>query len=252
MYRHRITLAGLVLRAQNTILTTTTEEPMHYTQNDERITARLEQARRDREEREKRDRILARELGIEIGRRRQLLETNHKAAREFTIGVFVGLALAIICVALSILTDKADARPKPITTIIGTGAHKQRIVYELHRSDLPPAWRTWLEICKREQPAKGWGWAAVAWTNTTNSSYPGGCGLTRTNYDEIKHAAWPATMNLLTPRDQLWACFFLYWKYARIGEAMRGYAGGQRYGATVWDVHSQFGFHGFQEDGETR
>jgi len=60
-------------------------------------------------------------------------------------------------------------------------------------------------------------------------------------------------MDQLSPRDQLWACFFLFWKHARIGQHLRGsYDAGQRYGSTVWDVHTQFGFHGFADDGETR
>jgi hypothetical protein len=76
--------------------------------------------------------------------------------------------------------------------------------------------------------------------------------LTRDNFAEIRHHSWPATMNLLSPRDQLWACFWLYWKHARIGQDMLGsYEAGQRYGSTVWEVHTQFGFWGFAADGET-
>ena len=75
----------------------------------------------------------------------------------------------------------------------------------------------------------------------------------RDNFAEIRQPSWPATANLLSPRDQLWACFFLFWKHARIGQHMRGsYEAGQRYGSTVWDVHDQFGFWGFAADGETK
>ena len=122
------------------------------------------------------------------------------------------------------------------------------------KGDLPPGWRTFLEICKREQPAKGWGWRAVAWKQTRNHSFPGGCGLTIANYLEVRHYSWPDSAHLLTPRDQLWASFWLYWKHARIGQHLLGsYHSGQRYGSTVWDVHDQPGlsFHGFDADGQT-
>jgi hypothetical protein len=68
----------------------------------------------------------------------------------------------------------------------------------------------------------------------------------------VKHPRWPDTANQISPRDQLWASFWLFWKYARIGQSLRGsYDGGQRYGSTVWDVHTQMGFDGFRADGKT-
>ena len=202
------------------------------------------------ERRNARDRILAREVGIEIGRRREAIKHEKRAAKSFTRGLFIGIALVIIVYLIGLAgADYASAR----TIRIGSGAESQRITYKPYAKDLPPGWRIYLEICQREQPAKGWGWAAVAWTQTHNHSYPGGCGLTRDNYAEIRHASWPETMNLISARDQLWACFFLFWKHARIGQGMRGsYSAGQRYGSTVWDVHTQFGFYGFAADGETK
>lgn len=214
----------------------------------------LEKHHTEREMRDARDRVLAREVGIEIGRRREQ-ERQHKAtSKAWSWGFLCGF-LACSILIVSFVYGQREAYGKdatPITTIIGTGAAKQRIQYYSTRTNLPPAWRTWLLICQREQPAKGYGWRAVAWNNTKNHSYPGGCGLTRDNYQDIKARSWPDTMDQLSPRDQLWAAFFLYWKHARIGEKERGYAGGQRYGSTVWDVHTQFGFWGFQADGETR
>jgi len=202
------------------------------------------------ERRNARDRILAREVGIEIGRRREAVKHEKKAAKSFTRGLFAGILLIIIIYLVGLAgADYANAK----TIRIGSGDASQRVTYKPHKTDLPPGWRTFLEICKREQPAKGWGWAGVAWKQTHNHSFVGGCGLTLANFAEIRHHSWPATMNLLTPRDQLWACFFLFWKHARIGQAMRGsYEAGQRYGSTVWDVHDQFGFWGFAADGETR
>ena len=202
------------------------------------------------ERRNARDRILAREVGIEIGRRREAVKHEKRAAKSFTRGLFIGIALVIIVYLIGLAgADYANAK----TIRIGSGDASQRVTYKPHKKDLPPGYKVYLEICKREQPAKGWGWAAVAWTQTHNHSFPGGCGLTRDNFAEIRQPSWPATANLLSPRDQLWACFFLFWKHARIGQHMRGsYEAGQRYGSTVWDVHTQFGFYGFAADGETK
>jgi hypothetical protein len=202
------------------------------------------------ERRNARDRILAREVGIEIGRRREAVKHEKRAAKSFTRGLFAGIVLIIIIYIIGLAgADYANAK----TIRIGSGDASQRVTYKPNKTDLPPGWRTFLEICKREQPAKGWGWASVAWKQTHNHSFPGGCGLTRDNFAEIRHHSWPATANLLTPRDQLWASFWLYWKHARIGQDMLGsYEAGQRYGSTVWEVHTQFGFWGFAADGETR
>lgn len=213
------------------------------------IIEQLEQNREERERREARDRILAREVGIEIGRRREALKYERERNKSWSRGFLIGMIVAIIIMIVGMYgADQVHAQTR---TIIGTGTNRQVIIYKPHASTLPPAWRVWLRICQAEQPAHGWGWAAVAWTNTHNSSFPGGCGLTRDNYSSVRHHGWPDTMDLLSPRDQVWACFWLFWKHARIGEASRGYAGGQRYGSTVWDVHNAIGFHGFASDGET-
>lgn len=203
------------------------------------------------ERRNARDRILAREVGIEIGRRREAVKHERRAAKSFTRGLATGIILIIIIYLIGLAgADYANAK----TIRIGSGDASQRVTYKAAAKDLPPGWQTFLEICKREQPAKGWGWSAVAWKQTHNSSYAGGCGLTIANYLEVRYAWWPASAHLLTPRDQLWASFWLYWKYARIGQNLLGsYESGQRYGATVWDVHDQHGlsFHGFGADGQT-
>ena len=201
------------------------------------------------ERRNARDRILAREVGIEIGRRREAVKHEKKAAKSFTRGLFIGIAIVIIVYLIGLAgADYANAK----TIRIGSGDASQRVTYNPHLANLPPGYKVYLEICKREQPAKGYGWAAVAWKQTHNHSFPGGCGLTMTNFGEIRQPSWPDTMDQLSPRDQLWACFFLFWKHARIGQHLRGsYESGQRYGSTVWDVHTQFGFWGFAPDGET-
>ena len=203
------------------------------------------------ERRNARDRILAREVGIEIGRRREAVKHERRASKSFTRGLATGILLIIIISLIGLAgADYANAK----TIRIGSVDASQRVTYKAAAKDLPPGWQTFLEICKREQPAKGWGWGAVAWKQTYNASYPGGCGLTTANFLEVRHYSWPDSAHLLTARDQLWASFWLYWKYARIGQHLLGsYQSGQRYGATVWDVHDQPGlsFHGFAADGQT-
>jgi hypothetical protein len=211
----------------------------------------LEVAREERERREARDRVLAREVGIEIGRRRERERQHREKDKAWGRGFFIGLIVAAVFFFAGWYGAEKASAAEPVKTRIGSGADSSWAVYHLGQKTMPPGWRTFLRICQLEQP--GDGWRGVWWTNVeVNHSFPGGCGLTRQNYTEVKHPRWPATADQLSPRDQLWASFWLFWKYARIGQDMRGsYDGGQRYGSTVWDVHTQMGFDGFRSDGKT-
>ena len=234
----------------------------------------LERKQREREQREARDRVLAREVGIEIGRRREREKQHREKDKAFGRGFLIGLIFAAVVMLVTLYAAEkvqaasvearegrgastiADISAKSanadtIKIRIGSGAASSWAVYRIGKKTLPPGWKTFLRICQLEQP--GDGWHGVWWTNReVNYSFPGGCGLTRQNYRDVKHPAWPDTADALSPRDQLWACFWLFWKYARIGQEMRGsYEGGQRYGSTVWDVHTQMGFDGFHADGKT-
>jgi len=238
----------------------------------------LERKQRTWEQREARNRVLAREVGIEIGRRREREKQHREKDKAYGRGFFVGLIVATVCMFIGWYgaakvearsVQAAEVRPNFVSTNhdirgksansdtvkirIGSGKASSWAVYRLGGKDLPPGWRTFLRICQLEQP--GDGWRGVWWTNLeVNHSFPGGCGLTRQNYRDVKHPAWPDTADQISPRDQLWASFWLFWKYARIGQEMRGsYEGGQRYGSTVWDVHDQPGlmFDGFHADGKT-
>jgi hypothetical protein len=210
----------------------------------------LEVAREDRERREARDRVLAREVGIEIGRRREREKMHREKDKAWGRGFFIGLIVAAVFFFAGWYGAEKASAAEPVKTRIGSGADSSWAVYHLGQKTMPPGWRTFLRICQLEQP--GDGWRGVWWTNTVNYSFLGGCGLTVANFSDVKHPAWPDTADQLSPRDQLWASFWLFWKYARIGQEMRGsYDGGQRYGSTVWDVHTQMGFDGFRADGRT-
>lgn len=165
---------------------------------------------------------------------RRINHYKQRGERHGTIGFIIGLAIGMLIMWV-FMAPAVEARSS---------------------KTLPPAWQTWLEICSREQPKPGrfdvTKWSTPNWTNTANYSFPGGCGLTIQNYDDIKMKHWPDTMDKATPAQQLWACHRLFWKYARIGQKMLGsYEAGQRYGATVWDVHYDMGWHGFERDGVT-
>ena len=225
----------------------------------------LERKQREREQREARDRVLAREVGIEIGRRREREKQHREREKAWGRGFMVGLVVAAVVMLVTLYAaEKVKASPSvdiraksasadTIKIRIGSGKASSWAVYRLGEKTLPPGWRTFLRVCQLEQP--GDGWRGVWWTNReVNHSFPGGCGLTRQAYRDVKHPAWPDTADQISPRDQLWASFWLFWKYARIGQEMRGsYEGGQRYGSTVWDVHDQPGlmFDGFRADGRT-
>ena len=231
----------------------------------------LERKQRAWEQREARDRVLAREVGIEIGRRREREKQHKERERAYGRGFFVGLIVATVVMLITMYAaekvEAAEVRTNSVSTNhdirgksanddtirkvrIGSGAASSWAVYRVGEKTMPPGWRTFLRICQLEQPGNGW--RGVWWTNTVNYSFLGGCGLTIRNFQEVRHPAWPQTMDKLSPRDQLWASFWLFWKYARIGQEMRGsYEGGQRYGSTVWDVHTQMGFDGFHADGKT-
>lgn len=223
----------------------------------------LEVMREERERREARDRILAREVGIEIGRRREREKMYREREKAWGRGFIIGIILTLVFILCGFIgAQKVSAAEhagimhshtngETIKVRIGSGDASSWAVYRVGEKTMPPGWRTFLRICQLEQP--GDGWRGVWWTNIeVNHSFPGGCGLTRQNFIDVKHPAWPATADRLSARDQLWASFFLFWRYARIGQDMRGsYEGGQRYGSTVWDVHTQMGFDGFRADGRS-
>ena len=184
----------------------------------------LERKQRERDQREARDRVLAREVGIEIGRRRERERQHREKDKAYGRGFFVGLIVATVCMFVGWYgAEKVEARSVQASTIadisaksasadtikirIGSGKASSWAVYRLGGKDLPPGWRTFLRICQLEQPGEGW--RGVWWTNTVNYSFLGGCGLTRQNYTDVKHPRWPDTADQISPRDQLWASFWL-------------------------------------------
>lgn len=119
-------------------------------------------------------------------------------------------------------------------------------------SSWPRMWRTLLRIGMCEQPKRGVSWHdvrtdwdrfhAIAWHQNYNAGFPGGMGMTITNWLDFRppSAKHIPTANLATPKQQLWAAARLYaW-------AEREYPGA---GFTAWDCSRIIGFRGFNKDG---
>jgi len=118
-------------------------------------------------------------------------------------------------------------------------------VADAKSNKLPPHWKQWLQTCHAEQPKPGTNstrghWNNIWWHQKVNYTYPGGCGFRiGENWDRFKRKGQPATMDLASPLEQLWACERIYQHYAAIG--------GPAYGASVWDANRHIGFFGFAE-----
>jgi hypothetical protein len=222
------TTGRIVMTPRKTRTTKKTEEvtiAFAFAENDQH-------ARRQRDERSKRERELATTIGIEIGTMR---EADRRKARENKIwdrGFIVGVLVAMACILIGLYSAslaEGATRPAPRATQYAAKA-------------LPPHWRQWLDTCHAEQPRPGTDagvgrWGNIWWKQTKNYTYKGGCGFTQANWDAHKRKGQPRYMSDATPLEQLWACERIYQFYAKIG--------GPAYGASVWDANDTLGFYGF-------
>lgn len=194
----------------------------------------LEERREERERRDARDRVLAREVGIEIGRRREREKANRESNRSFTRGFFIGILFVIIIGWLAI---HAEQMAHASTRSMIMSAHAPTP----HR--LPPRWRTWIKIGQCEQPGNGW--KGIAWKHDgPGVTFPGGLGFTLLLAEWYKPRDAKGRMSNWTPLQQLWAAERMYAAYAK--------RGGEAYAATLWDCSAVIGFHGFNADGSWR
>lgn len=199
------------------------------------------------EQRDARDRQLAASVGIEIGRMREQKAAVQREHRASMRGFIIGVILATTIVA-TIFTGISQAKASQAGWPVAPRAAS---------TQLPPGWRAFLSVCHQEQPrigservsdeknrGGGW-WHNIAWHQTYNHSFLGGCGFRNgENWDRFKRRGQPATMNLATPIEQLWACYRIYSYYARIG--------GPAYGASVWGASNEIGFVGLTPTGDWR
>lgn len=188
--------------------------------------------RRIENDRRKRDIDLATSVGIEVGTMREADRRKAREARIWDRGFIIGVFVAIICILVglySVSIAEGASRPAPSPHAAAT-------------MSLPPHYKQWLNTCHAEQPRPGTyagrgTFANIWWHQTTNYTYVGGCGFTALNWSQFKRKGQPATMNLASPLEQLWACERIYNHFAKIG--------GPAYGASVWDANQTIGFHGF-------
>lgn len=115
------------------------------------------------------------------------------------------------------------------------------------KTALPPHWKQWVRTCRAEQPSTlpgytGNRWKGIAWEQTINSGFKGGCGATQSNWDSHKPKGAPKYMSDATPAQQLWFCENIYTFYLK-------QSGSHRYASTVWKANrSILGWYGFTEE----
>ena len=187
------------------------------------------------EKQQARDRILAREVGIEIGRRRErerMHRDKEKAwGRAFVLGLAMGLLIAIAWFA-----PMADAAPKNQRTL---GAH-----LEPHMPH-PNIIRAIIKIGQCEQPAaKGAGYFAdIKWDAYPGKTWPGGLGIMAVHHEQFRPPGAPIDPTKATPAEQIRTAWRAYKHY----RAIYGVGGG----STFWECSRIIGFGGVLYDNRT-
>ena len=214
---------------------------MTYTPN-QPITS-LEDKRAERELREARDRVLAREVGIEIGRRRER-ERQHKAKeRAWERGFFIGLIVAIVFMLIGLYGAEraygnSSSAPKNQRSLHGG---KQREPKMPH----PNVIRAIIRIGQCEQPAPRGAryYANIRWDAYPGKTWPGGLGIMQIHHNQFKPKGTPKDPTKATPAQQIRTAWRAYKHYRRIY--------GVRGGSTFWDCSRKIGFGGVLYDNKT-
>ena len=184
---------------------------------------------------------------------------THAWSRGFCIG-FVSACILIAAFMYGERNAYGNERPAPRLGITLMSRHLS-IVDIARQNHWPRHWRTWLRIgvCEQRKPSVDLStvhtdadrYRAIYWTNPGNR-FPGGLGFRPYNWLQFRppSARHISTMNLATPKQQMWAAERIFQHFARIG--------GQGYGSTVWQCHTMismgntFGWYGFNADGSWR
>ena len=205
----------------------------------------LEVAREHRERREARDRILAREVGIEIGRRREreriMRQQDRAKSRWFVIGVIVG---AIMMIAWFAPMARAEAPANQQTL----GAKHEPAMPH------PNVARAIIRIGQCEQPAPSGlnYYADIRWDAYPGKTWPGGLGIMQIHHDQFRPKGTPADTTKATPAQQIRVAWRAY-KYYRAEGRRLGYGDGTRYGSTFWECSRKMrpAFRGVAWDNRT-
>ena len=214
---------------------------MTYTPN-QPITS-LEDKRAERELREARDRVLAREVGIEIGRRRER-ERQHKAKeRAWERGFFIGLIVAVVFMLIGLYGAErayghSSTAPKNQQSLHG-GKQRERNMPH------PNVIRAIIRIGQCEQPApRGAGYYAnIRWDAYPGKTWPGGLGIMQIHHNQFRPKGTPKDPTKATPAQQIRVAWRAYKHYRRIY--------GIRGGSTFWVCSAKIGFGGVAYDNKT-
>lgn len=231
----RIDRARLGLRAHvaNTI-------PDHHHLGAIMTITNIDQRRTDREKRDARDRVLAREVGIEIGRRRESARAERRAARAWERGFIIGFLLAAFIVAAWFVgAERAYGNDAVGKRWQSSGASE--------RYPLPKHWRVYVRIAQCEQPAIASRpavaarkyWKGVRWDHPgmgNGRGWPGGLGMLHVHWEQFKPRGAPRLQQHATPAQQLISADRAYRYFRRIYGAVGG--------TTFWVCSKQLGWRG--------
>ena len=201
----------------------------------------LEVKREERERRDARDRVLAREVGIEIGKRRAELRHERQKQRVFWRGFILGVVFTIILLVLFWY----PARDIQASTIMAP--KNQQTLGAKHEPRMPA--RSVIEAIVKvgqcEQPApRGAGyWRDIRWDAYPGKTWPGGLGIMQIHHDQFRPKGTPADPTKATPAQQIRVAWRAYKHYRRI----YGIGGG----ATFWVCSAKVGFGGVLMDNKT-
>jgi hypothetical protein len=204
------------------------------------ITAYPLEAKREireiREIREARDRVLAREVGIEIGRRRERERQHRDKEKAWGRGFMIGLIVAVVFVIVGMVgAERAAAAP---------AKHHQTLGAK-HEPHMPSAAiiRAIIRIGQCEQPApKGAGYFAnIKWDAYPGKTWPGGLGIMQVHHEQFRPPGAPKDPTKATPAEQIRTAWRAYKHYRRIY--------GIRGGSTFWVCSKMIGFGGVDYDG---
>jgi hypothetical protein len=203
----------------------------------QRVTS-LEAKREERDRREARDRILAREVGIEIGRRRERDKANRERAKAWERGFFIGLIVAVVFMLVGLIgAERATAQPAKVHQTLGA-KHEPAMPH-------PNVIRAIIRIGQCEQPApKGAGYYAnIKWDAYPGKTWPGGLGIMQVHHEQFRPPGAPKDPTKATPAQQIRTAWRAYKHYRRI----YGIGGG----STFWVCSKVIGFGGVEYDNET-
>lgn len=201
----------------------------------------LEVRREERERRDARDRILAREVGIEIGKRRAELRHERQKQRAFWRGFILGVVFCIVFAFIiwwPIRDANASTLSAPANQQTLGAKHEPRMPH-------PNVIRAIIKVGQCEQPAPaGQGYyAGIRWDAYPGKTWPGGLGIMAAHHLQFRAPGTPTDATKATPAQQIRVAWRAYKHYRSIY--------GIQGGSTFWVCSAKIGFGGVLHDNQT-